>query len=434
MIRESILAMFAALVLGSAGCGGDADPVAPPSPAPKPSDLLGALYDALGGAGWTNSANWGTDASLNTWYGVSTDEEGRVTEINLSDNNLLGSIPEEIALLENLEVLDLSSNGLYAEAGGAGSSVGASAEIEVCGFPQVSSRGGVTGSLPPELGSLNKLRVLNLAYNSLTDSIPEELGNLSSLEILDLGYNILSGPIPEELGRLRALKILNLCFNRRADRQGRITEGIAGGLPPALGNLENLEFLNLRSNSFSGPIPPELGRLSSLTTLDLSQNARFALNATTGLTVRVSALDSSIPPQLGDLERLEILDLSQNALSGSIPPELGGLRNLRELDLSSNAYSSTGRPEGGLTGEIPPQLGNLASLEVLDIADNALLTGAIPSAFVALALTRFSWYNTDLCIPAGGPIRAWLNAIPRNQGTGVQCPAIDRSPRRSIVR
>ena len=519
----------------------------------EPSDVLGALYDALGGDGWTNSNNWGTDAPLNTWYGVSTDDEGRVTGIDLSNNNLAGSIPPAIARLENLALLDLSSNGLYAEpAGNRGAVAAAFTETEVCGFP-TGAGGGLTGPLPPELGALSKLRVLNLAYNSLIDSIPGALGNLSSLEILDLGYNTLSGSIPAELGQLRALRILNLCFNRRADRQGRFTDGLNGNLPNALGDLEKLEILNLRSNSLSGPIPPELGGLSSLRTLDLSNNSRFEFDASTGVTERVGGLSGSIPPHLGSLEHLVSLNLNGNALSGSIPPELGGLRSLTTLDLSHNAYAATGKPEGGLTGEIPTELANLANLEFLTldsnrltgpippelgdlvnlrdlhlsynslsgsippelgglrslrtlrlssngvyddatdtytgglsgsipsqlgdlqqlrtlgldynnlsgsippqlgnlkalrtlalsgnnlsgqlppalarmeslsslgIDNNPLLTGAIPSTFVALRLRQFSWYNTDLCIPAGAAFRAWLNSIRFEHGTGVQC-------------
>ena len=60
---------------------------------------------------------------------------------------------------------------------------------------------GLTGSVPPELGGLTQLRVLNLAHNRLTGAVPGELGGLSSLKELRLGANLLDGGIPEELGR-----------------------------------------------------------------------------------------------------------------------------------------------------------------------------------------------------------------------------------------
>ena len=43
-------------------------------------DVLVKLYQATGGTQWTNNHNWLSDASLNTWYGVATDDFGRVTE------------------------------------------------------------------------------------------------------------------------------------------------------------------------------------------------------------------------------------------------------------------------------------------------------------------------------------------------------------------
>ena len=76
-----------------------------------PREELAMVYEALGGDGWTNSENWGTDAPLAEWYGVTTDGEGRITELDLSDNGLSGAIPPELARIESLEVLDLSENG-----------------------------------------------------------------------------------------------------------------------------------------------------------------------------------------------------------------------------------------------------------------------------------------------------------------------------------
>ena len=55
---------------------------------------LEALYAATDGANWKLKYNWAYDlAPLEAWYGVTTDSDGRVTELTLRDNNLTGSIP-----------------------------------------------------------------------------------------------------------------------------------------------------------------------------------------------------------------------------------------------------------------------------------------------------------------------------------------------------
>ena len=53
--------------------------------------VLEAFYDATGGAGWANSTNWKT--ALGEWYGVTTDSNGRVTQLDLGSNHLTGQIP-----------------------------------------------------------------------------------------------------------------------------------------------------------------------------------------------------------------------------------------------------------------------------------------------------------------------------------------------------
>ena len=70
-----------------------------------------------------------------------------------------------------------------------------------------------------------------------------------------------------------------------------------------------VDSLKLRTNALSGSIPPELGRLNTMTWLDLGENR----------------LTGNIPAELGDLTNLRTLDLGygDNALSGNIPPETG---------------------------------------------------------------------------------------------------------------
>ncbi len=97
-------------------------------------ETLTAFYNAMDGANWTDRTNWLSDEPLGEWYGVTVDDNGRVIELGLDENQL-------------------------------------------------------SGPIPPELGSLANLEALNLGRNALTGSIPPELGNLANLEIFHFGDN-----------------------------------------------------------------------------------------------------------------------------------------------------------------------------------------------------------------------------------------------------
>ena len=242
--------------------------------------VLEAFYDATGGAGWANSTNWKTLAPLGEWFGVTTDPNGRVTRLDLGENQLTGQIPPALGHLSNLRNLSLWVNQL-------------------------------SGPIPVELGNLRNLTDLVLWGNQLSGPIPVELGNLSSLGFLDLSVNQLSGPIPPELGNLANLSLVWLGHNR-----------LSGPIPPELGNLSGLFDLHLGGNQLSGPIPPELGSLTNLAGLRLDDNQ----------------LSGRVPSELGDLTNLWELYLNANtALTGPLPPTLTRLSQLTLLDISDSA-------------------------------------------------------------------------------------------------
>ena len=105
----------------------------------------------------------------------------------------------------------------------------------------------LNGTIPPELGNLTELRILNLGNNSLTGSIPPELGTPSNLSHVYLNTNRLTGEIPSQLSGLWNLKEMWLQDN-----------DLTGQIPAALGELHGLEYLYLQGNKFWGCIPKAL--------------------------------------------------------------------------------------------------------------------------------------------------------------------------------
>lgn len=71
----------------------------------------------------------------------------------------------------------------------------------------------LTGSIPPEIGNLDNLVLLNLSYNQLTGSIPETFSKLNQIESLDISHNQLSGAIPRQLTQLKFLEVFSVASN-----------------------------------------------------------------------------------------------------------------------------------------------------------------------------------------------------------------------------
>lgn len=111
-------------------------------------------------------------------------------------------------------------------------------------------------TLPPCVGALRKLAVLNLRANQLT-ALPTTLADATSLVELHAGLNAIRS-LPEELSALQRLRVFDLGRNYLT------------AWPQGLCGLK-LNALDLNSNELRD-LPAELGLMTSLRSLRLEGN------------------------------------------------------------------------------------------------------------------------------------------------------------------
>eukprot|EP00253_Pinus_taeda_P032763 PITA_32763 len=317
-------------------------------------------------------------------------------ELTLSNNYLTGHIPSELCT-RHTQWLGLYLYGNYLS-GSIPSTLFNCTKLQVIEF----GKNQLSGVVPMELGKLTKLQRLRLSYNQLisgsSTSLPilTALINCTSLRELVLYSNNLTGRLSSSIGQLsKTMSMLDLGFN-----------DVTGEIPPHIGNLTSLTYLNLEKNHFSGAIPFSLNRLQRLERLYLSFNNLDGnipmeigeLKCLGVLSVGGNNLTGRIPKSVGYLEQLEYLILRNNQLSGTIPAALGKCVKLLHLDLSFNR----------LRGHIPPELGGLVNLAQGFRISNNLLEGTIPLGLSKIIMVQV----VDLsCNALGGHIPASLGEI-----------------------
>lgn len=180
-----------------------------------------------------------------------------VNFLQLANNNMKGTISEEISLLTDLTFLELQENGL----------MGTIPDLLYDSFVSLLlfnvSHNGLQGTLPPNIAKWSTLALLDVSQNQqFTGLLPSELGLLPALNSLDVSHNQFLGALPTELGLLGILRYLDAGQNQ-----------LVGRIPPQLGSLAGLTNLLLDNNNLSGQVPVQLGvPPQNLQQLDISVN------------------------------------------------------------------------------------------------------------------------------------------------------------------
>lgn len=141
------------------------------APEKSEREILIEFYNATGGDNWTNNENWCTDEPLDTWYGIRTDNEGKVWDISLSNNNLTGDA--YLADLTNLDYLSLHGNKLTS--------------ITLSNLPLLRYLGaGDDGASITPLANISMSRLTNLKNIDLRNVENFDLSGLTTLQYLGI--------------------------------------------------------------------------------------------------------------------------------------------------------------------------------------------------------------------------------------------------------
>lgn len=230
---------------------------------------------------------------------------------------------------------------------------------------------------------MKQLQHLHLRKCNFSGIVPPQLGNLTNLRVLDLsGNHMLSSP---SLNWLSGLSLLS-----RLDLSHFFDLSVHTNWLQQILSLHSLQRLHLRSCNIKDVEPYETlfvnSSSTSLLVLDLSHNH----------------LTSSAFDWLSNLStRLVKMDLSKNALGGQIPDALTAFSALTELYLGSNKF----------TGSLPQSLGNLSNLRVLDVSSNSLEGAISESNFMrlhSLKMLNLSFNSLAMQTLIGDLLFSWI--------------------------
>ena len=304
----------------------------------------------------------GTTSSTNNNTSNNETKNIRVVQnLDVSYNNLQGTIPPEIGLLSTLQTFSVGGGPNTALVGSLPSELAQLSLLEELRLPYNQ----MTGRIPASMGACTLLQSIDLSNNHFRGLIPSDLGMMTNLLILSLDHNAFQGPIPTTIGQCTGMKTLNLAHNTLSL------------LSTELYQLSNLIFLDLQNNTLGGPLDEtsELGSLSNINTILLSHNQ----------------LTGTLPTEFNLLSKLKVLDLSYNMFTGTIPYAFV----FDNVTTTSNSSSNIFTPSSNETtiSSLPSSVVN--PLRVLQLNNNRL-SGMVPESFRELSNIQVLQLHSNL--------------------------------------
>lgn len=191
--------------------------------------------------------------------------------------SIRGTIPTELGQLRSLSVLRMGN--MMLEGSIPAQLFSASKDLMTLDL----SSNQLNGSITSQIGYSESLKVLHLEHNSLTGILPQEIESCVSLEYLFLHDNLFTGSLPRNLPQTLLeirldrnaftgtlpLDAISLMSNLRillADRNH-----FSGTIDDEFSRTESLEQINLAHNKFTGPLPI-IRDHSSITSIVLREN------------------------------------------------------------------------------------------------------------------------------------------------------------------
>jgi hypothetical protein len=265
---------------------------------------LVALYHSTNGPDWIVDSNWLSDKPVTQWHGV-REQNGRVIELYLWENNLTGSLPEALGDLTALVRLDLWVNAL------SGTLPASMGNLTMLTHLAIESND-LSGTFPPEFANCQSLQTVVAFRNDFEGSFPQPLLQLATLRRLELGNNMFTGPLPAELSQMTELRTLGLDGNQFTGELPslktltNLTElfisnnSLSGDISDFLGDGTDIYYLSLDGNAFTGCVSMTYFDPSRITYLDLSRNRfdcieDFSALIDTGELLRISTWGNPIP-------------------------------------------------------------------------------------------------------------------------------------------
>ncbi|KAK8919174.1 Leucine-rich repeat receptor-like tyrosine-protein kinase [Platanthera zijinensis] len=159
-------------------------------------------------------------------------------EFIVSDNSLTGEVPGSLLKCKNLSKLDLSSNKFN---GSLPENICSTSRLQFLLLGQNS----IGGEIPQVIGDCVRLLELQLGGNYLIGQIPPDIGRIKNLQIaLNLSFNRLHGSLPQELGKLDKLVSLDVSNNQ-----------LSGTIPSEFKGMLSIIEVNFSNNELTGPVP-----------------------------------------------------------------------------------------------------------------------------------------------------------------------------------